>query len=73
MECIREFLIGPFGPVFRYFVLAFIGSLFFWVGWKLIDLKNTQYILGFKRIIGTFLLALGINNLLRVVLYAILH
>lgn len=71
MESIKEFLIGPLGHVFNYFLRALIGSLCVCGGIQLFNFRSYSSFFTFRKITGLFLLSLGANYLIRVILYAV--
>lgn len=69
MESIKEFLISPLGNIFNYFLRALIGSLCVCGGIQLFNFGNYSRFFTFRKIIGLFLLAIGANDLIRVLFH----
>lgn len=69
MESIKEFLLGPFGPIFSFFFKAFMGALFVCAGIHLFDFKNLSRFFTLRKIIGLFLLVIGASRLIYVLFH----
>jgi len=69
MESVKEFLLGPFGPIFSFFFKAFMGALFVCGGIQLFDFKNLSHFFTLRKIIGLFLLAIGASPLIFVLFH----
>jgi hypothetical protein len=66
MEAVKEFLISPLGSIFNYFLRALIGSICVCGGIQLFNFSNYSRFFTLRKIIGLFLLAIGANDLIRV-------
>ena len=69
MESVKEFLLGPFGPIFSFFFRAFMGALFVCAGIQLFDFKNLSHFFTMRKILGLFLLAIGTSRLIYVLFH----
>ncbi len=69
MESIKEFLVGPFGPVFSFFFRAFFGSVCVCGGIQLFDFKNLSRFFTLRKVIGLFLIAIGSSRLIYVLFH----
>lgn len=69
MEAIKGFLTGPFGPIFNYFLRALIGSVCVCGGIQLFKFSDYSRFFTLRKIIGLFLLSIGANDLIRVLLH----
>lgn len=69
MESLKEFLISPLGSIFNYFLKALIGSVCVCGGMQLFNFRNYSRFFTLRKILGLFLLAIGANDLIRVLFH----
>lgn len=69
MESVKEFLLGPFGPIFSFFFKAFMGAIFLCGGIQLFDFKNLSRFFTLRKIIGLFLMVVGASR----IIYVLFH
>lgn len=69
MESVKEFLLGPFGPIFSLLFKAFMGALFVCSGMQLFDFKNLSRLFTLRKIIGLFLLVIGASRIINVLFH----
>ena len=69
MESIKEFLTSPLGGIFNYFLRALIGSICICGGIQLFNFRNYSRFFTLRKIVGLFLLAIGANDIVRVLFH----